>query len=89
MLGNLTFILTVIWGISLPGVDVILDNVGGPYLQRNLDSLAVDGRLFIIGFMGGSVTEVNLQAMLARRLTIQGCIDAHDFSASRSAMFFA
>uniref|UniRef100_A0A453PZA8 Enoyl reductase (ER) domain-containing protein n=1 Tax=Aegilops tauschii subsp. strangulata TaxID=200361 RepID=A0A453PZA8_AEGTS len=55
----------------LPGVDVILDNVGGPYLQRNLDSLAVDGRLFIIGFMGGTVTEVNLQAMLARRLTIQ------------------
>ncbi|XP_048536667.1 quinone oxidoreductase PIG3-like [Triticum urartu] len=53
------------------GVDVILDNVGGSYLQRNLDSLAVDGRLFIIGFMGGSVTEVNLQAMLARRLTIQ------------------
>uniref|UniRef100_A0A453PZD3 Enoyl reductase (ER) domain-containing protein n=1 Tax=Aegilops tauschii subsp. strangulata TaxID=200361 RepID=A0A453PZD3_AEGTS len=53
------------------GVDVILDNVGGPYLQRNLDSLAVDGRLFIIGFMGGTVTEVNLQAMLARRLTIQ------------------
>uniref|UniRef100_A0A453PYY7 Alcohol dehydrogenase-like C-terminal domain-containing protein n=1 Tax=Aegilops tauschii subsp. strangulata TaxID=200361 RepID=A0A453PYY7_AEGTS len=61
------------------GVDVILDNVGGPYLQRNLDSLAVDGRLFIIGFMGGTVTEVNLQAMLARRLTIQGCIDPHDF----------
>ncbi|KAF7086728.1 hypothetical protein CFC21_089991 [Triticum aestivum] len=53
------------------GVDVILDNVGGPYLQRNLDSLAVDGRLFIIGFMGGTVTQVNLQAMLARRLTIQ------------------
>ncbi|XBH81223.1 hypothetical protein VPH35_106822 [Triticum aestivum] len=53
------------------GGDVILDNVGGSYLQRNLDSLAVDGRLFIIGFMGGSVTEVNLQAMLARRLTIQ------------------
>ncbi|KAI4982903.1 hypothetical protein ZWY2020_023395 [Hordeum vulgare] len=53
------------------GVDVILDNVGGPYLQRNLESLAVDGRLFIIGFMGGTVTELNLQAMLARRLTIQ------------------
>ncbi|KAI4982902.1 hypothetical protein ZWY2020_023394 [Hordeum vulgare] len=54
------------------GVDVILDNIGGSYLQRNLNSLAVDGRLFIIGFMGGTTTEVNLQAMLARRLTIQG-----------------
>ncbi|KAK1621323.1 hypothetical protein QYE76_026840 [Lolium multiflorum] len=53
------------------GVDVILDNMGGAYLQRNLNSLAVDGRLFIIGFMGGTVTEVNLQPMLARRLTIQ------------------
>uniref|UniRef100_I1P5B7 Enoyl reductase (ER) domain-containing protein n=2 Tax=Oryza glaberrima TaxID=4538 RepID=I1P5B7_ORYGL len=53
------------------GVDVILDNIGGLYLQRNLNSLAVDGRLFIIGFQGGAVTEVNLQPMLARRLTIQ------------------
>ncbi|XP_047078415.1 quinone oxidoreductase PIG3-like [Lolium rigidum] len=53
------------------GVDVILDNIGGSYLQRNLNSLAVDGRLFIIGFMGGVVTEVNLAVMLARRLTVQ------------------
>uniref|UniRef100_A0A0D3FBT2 Enoyl reductase (ER) domain-containing protein n=1 Tax=Oryza barthii TaxID=65489 RepID=A0A0D3FBT2_9ORYZ len=57
--------------VYLPGVDVILDNIGGLYLQRNLNSLAVDGRLFIIGFQGGAVTEVNLQPMLARRLTIQ------------------
>ncbi|XP_059659515.1 uncharacterized protein LOC132306209 [Cornus florida] len=54
------------------GVDVILDNVGGPYFQRNLDILNVDGRLFIIGFMGGTVTEANLAGMLARRLTVQG-----------------
>lgn len=53
------------------GVDVILDNIGGSYLQRNLNSLAIDGRLFIIGFMGGVVTEVNLAVMLARRLTVQ------------------
>lgn len=53
------------------GVDVILDNIGGPYFQRNLDSLNVDGRLFIIGFMGGTVTQVNLGCLLARRLTVQ------------------
>ncbi|GJM87277.1 hypothetical protein PR202_ga03216 [Eleusine coracana subsp. coracana] len=53
------------------GVDVILDNIGGSYLQRNLNSLGVDGRLFIIGFQGGAKAEVNLQAVLARRLTIQ------------------
>lgn len=56
----------------MSGVDVILDNIGGPYLQRNIDSLNFDGRLFIIGFMGGTVTEVNLVGMLARRLTVQG-----------------
>ncbi|RRT64776.1 hypothetical protein B296_00025995 [Ensete ventricosum] len=53
------------------GVDVILDNVGGPYLQKNLDSLGIGGRLFIIGFMGGAATEVNLSCLLARRLTVQ------------------
>lgn len=58
----------------LPGVDVILDNIGAPYLQRNLNSLGVDGRLFIIGFQGGAVTEVNLQTVFARRLTIQGTV---------------
>ena len=58
--------------IYLLGVDVILDHVGGPYLQRNLNSLAVDGRLFIIGCMEGMVTEVNLSCFLAKRLTVQG-----------------
>lgn len=53
------------------GVDVILDNVGGPYLMRNLDSLNIDGRLFIIGCMGGRVAEVDLSALLAKRLTVQ------------------
>ncbi|XP_027105179.2 uncharacterized protein [Coffea arabica] len=53
------------------GIDVILDNLGGSYFQRNLDSLNLGGRLFIIGFMGGTVTEVNLSGMLARRLTVQ------------------
>ena len=54
------------------GVDVILDNVGGPYLQRNLDSLNIGGRLFLIGFLGGAVTEVNLAPLLMKRLTVQG-----------------
>ncbi|XP_020270248.1 quinone oxidoreductase PIG3-like [Asparagus officinalis] len=53
------------------GVDVILDNIGGPYFQKNLDSLDIDGRLFIIGFMGGTVTQVNLSCLLAKRLTVQ------------------
>ncbi|KAI3865374.1 hypothetical protein MKX03_016414 [Papaver bracteatum] len=54
------------------GVDVILDNVGGSYFQRNLASLNIDGRLFIIGFQGGTATQVNLAPFLQRRLTVQG-----------------
>ncbi|MCL7033307.1 hypothetical protein MKW94_000706 [Papaver nudicaule] len=54
------------------GVDVILDNIGGSYFQRNLASLNIDGRLFIIGFQGGTATQVNLAPILQRRLTVQG-----------------
>eukprot|EP00271_Cylindrocystis_brebissonii_P015981 TRINITY_DN39086_c0_g1_i1.p1 TRINITY_DN39086_c0_g1~~TRINITY_DN39086_c0_g1_i1.p1 ORF type:complete len:432 (+),score=70.45 TRINITY_DN39086_c0_g1_i1:235-1530(+) len=52
------------------GVDVILDNMGGSYLGKNLKALAPDGRLFIIGLQGGRVGEVDLGAMLVKRLTI-------------------
>ncbi len=54
------------------GVDVILDMVGAPYLQSNLDSLAADGRLVLIGLMGGVKAEVNLAKLMSRRLVITG-----------------
>ncbi|KAL5730085.1 NADPH:quinone reductase [Ranunculus cassubicifolius] len=54
------------------GVDVILDSIGGPYFQKNINSLAIDGRLFLLGFLGGPVAEVNLAFILARRLTVHG-----------------
>ena len=54
------------------GVDVILDMVGGAYLQRNIDSLALEGRLVIIALMEGGRAEVNLAALMSRRLTITG-----------------
>ncbi|XP_028803193.1 quinone oxidoreductase PIG3-like [Neltuma alba] len=54
------------------GVNVILDCMGASYYSRNLESLSVDGRLFIIGFQGGTSTEVNLASLLAKRLTVQG-----------------
>ncbi|KAL7098811.1 hypothetical protein ACP275_09G042000 [Erythranthe tilingii] len=44
---------------------------GVDYLKRNMESLNLDGRLFIIGFMGGSVAEINLTTLLYRRLTVQ------------------
>lgn len=54
------------------GVDVILDVVGGSYLQRNLDALAPDGRLVIIGLQDGTRAEVSLRQVMSRRLTITG-----------------
>jgi putative PIG3 family NAD(P)H quinone oxidoreductase len=54
------------------GVDVILDIVGGEYLQRNLDSLALEGRLVHIGQLGGAKASINLTPVLRNRLTITG-----------------
>ncbi|WP_374572209.1 NAD(P)H-quinone oxidoreductase [Phenylobacterium sp.] len=52
------------------GVDVILDMVGGPYLGRNLEALAADGRLAVISVSGGATGEANLRMMMQRRLTV-------------------
>ncbi len=54
------------------GADVILDMVGGAYLQRNVGSLAVEGRLVIIALMEGTKAEANLASLMSRRLTITG-----------------
>jgi putative PIG3 family NAD(P)H quinone oxidoreductase len=54
------------------GVDVILDIVGGDYLQRNINSLATDGRLVHIGQLGGASAQINLGPVLRNRLTITG-----------------
>ncbi|XP_004139484.1 quinone oxidoreductase PIG3 [Cucumis sativus] len=53
------------------GVDVILDSVGASYFQRNLESLNLDGRLFIIGTMGGAVTQLDIRSLFAKRATVQ------------------
>lgn len=54
------------------GVDVILDPVGGAYLTDNISLLGVDGRLVLIGLMGGGVSEIQLPLVLAKRLKIIG-----------------
>jgi putative PIG3 family NAD(P)H quinone oxidoreductase len=54
------------------GVDVVLDSIGAPYLERNLAALAVGGRLVLIGLMGGAKAEINLGALLVRRLSVIG-----------------
>lgn len=52
------------------GADVILDFVGAPYWNDNLAALALDGRLMLIGFMGGAVGDLNLAPIMAKRLMI-------------------
>ena len=54
------------------GVDLILDMVGGAYLQRNLASLAIEGRLVIIALMEGAQAELDLARLMSRRLTVTG-----------------
>lgn len=54
------------------GVDVVLDSIGAPYLEGNLNALANDGALVLIGLMGGAKAEVPLGALLTRRLKIVG-----------------
>ncbi|KZM68310.1 NAD(P)H-quinone oxidoreductase [Nocardia terpenica] len=52
------------------GADVILDNMGAAYLERNVDTLAEDGQLCIVGMQGGVRGEVNLSALLGKRGTV-------------------
>ena len=54
------------------GVDVILDIIGADYLPRNMDALAVDGCLVQIGLQSGAKTEINLAALMQKRMTITG-----------------
>ncbi len=54
------------------GVDVILDIVGGDYLQKNIECLAMHGRLIQIGLLGGSRAEINLRPLMQKRLTLTG-----------------
>jgi putative PIG3 family NAD(P)H quinone oxidoreductase len=49
------------------GADVILDLMGASYLDRNVDALAPDGRLVIIGFQGGVKAELNLAKLMSKR----------------------
>jgi NADPH2:quinone reductase len=54
------------------GIDVILDMVGGDYLPRNVGLLALDGRLVQIALLRGAKAELDLDAVMRRRLTITG-----------------
>ncbi|MFI9449471.1 NAD(P)H-quinone oxidoreductase [Amycolatopsis sp. NPDC052450] len=54
------------------GANVILDNMGAKYLDRNLDALAMDGRLVVIGMMGGVKGELNIGKLMGKRASVFG-----------------
>ena len=54
------------------GVDVILDLVGGPYMEGNQKVIAPRGRHIIVGVPGGATAQIDLRAMMLRRVTLRG-----------------
>ena len=57
------------------GVDVVLDMVGGDYLQHNINVLSTKGRLRLIGFMNSPIsTSVNMTRLLLKQITISGSV---------------
>ena len=66
------FVAVVRDATSGRGVDVVLDMVGAEYFPRNLEALAMEGRLVEIATLRGAKVELNIQTVMLRRLTITG-----------------
>ncbi|MFN8039082.1 MAG: NAD(P)H-quinone oxidoreductase [Acidimicrobiales bacterium] len=56
------------------GVDVVLDVIGGDYVDRNVDAVRVGGRIVQVGVMGGGVTPVNIGKLLPKRASLIGTV---------------
>lgn len=54
------------------GVNLIVDPIGGAYFPKNLDVMLPDGKLVVLAFMGGMLSEINLAKVLIKRLRVQG-----------------
>ena len=54
------------------GVDVVLDMVGGDYIEKNLKCLALEGRLVFIAFLKGGRAEIDCRHIMMKRLTLTG-----------------
>lgn len=76
--GAINYRTTPDWGARLrelthhEGVDIILDSIGGQYLEANVRALRLEGRLVIIGLMGGRSAELPLDVLLGKRLQVLG-----------------
>ncbi|MCH8283906.1 MAG: NAD(P)H-quinone oxidoreductase [Chloroflexi bacterium] len=56
------------------GVDVVLDVIGAPYWDRNIASMALKGRMVLVGTMGGGQIETNVGALMPKRLSVFGTV---------------
>jgi putative PIG3 family NAD(P)H quinone oxidoreductase len=68
------------------GADLILDHIGADYLKKNLQSLAIGGRLVVIGVMGGAAAQVNLAHLLVKRHQIIGSVIRSRSVADKAAL---
>ena len=68
------------------GPDVVLDMVAGTYMQKNINVLARDGRYIIIAFLQGPTAELNMRAIIGKRLTITGSALRPQTNAEKSAI---
>jgi putative PIG3 family NAD(P)H quinone oxidoreductase len=66
------FVDVVLKATNGHGADVVLDMVGGDYTNRNLQVLAMDGRLVQIAFLHGAKAEINMAPIMMKRLTFTG-----------------
>jgi NADPH2:quinone reductase len=68
------FVEAVLADTKKKGADVILDMVGGKYFERNVASLAIEGRLSVIALLGGRDAKLDLALLLRKRLTVVGSV---------------
>ncbi len=67
---------------------MVLDTVGAPYLQKNCEALAMDGKIVLIGWMGGmTVKEFDLMIMIKKRVTLIGARPCHSCPPQTSWLF--
>jgi NADPH:quinone reductase len=68
------------------GADVILDMVGGEYVQRNIMAAAVDGRIALIAVQGGAQAQIDLRQILVKRLKLMGATLRPQSSAAKGVL---
>jgi NADPH2:quinone reductase len=68
------------------GADVILDIVGGDYVQRNIMAAATDGRIALIAVQGGIQAQIDLRQILVKRLRLMGATLRPQSSAAKGAL---